>query len=176
MVEEILPDMNNVLCEMITHMFGQHFELNGNKSKSVSLPPADKYMVYIQLNGENVEGELILSFNNEAAMHLLNCIDFRTNNEINQRKLLHSMLGEIANVVTGELMTHTCFIDTFGQTHIHPPLVWDAEAPTEGCIPLRSGFAGQIRNGDEFIKTFITCSKSNTLEVHETDFTGQKVS
>ena len=170
-VEQILPEMNTVLCEMITNMFGQKFVSDQNEAKSVILPPADKYMVYIQLSGKSIEGELIFSFNSEAAEHLLNAIEFSTQNDIHQRKLLHSILGEIANVVTGELMTHESFQDSFGQVHMHPPLVWDAEAPTEGCIPLRAGWAGHVENGNEFIKTFIACSKTNILEVTETDFT-----
>lgn len=171
MVEKILPEMNSVLCEMITNMFGQNFISDTNEAKSVILPPADKYMVYIQISGINVEGELIFSFNSEAALHLLESIEFSSQNDIHQRKLMHSILGEIANVVTGELMTHECFLKIFGHAHMHPPLVWDAEAPTEGCIPLRSGWAGHVENGNDFIKTFIACSKTNLLEVTETDFT-----
>ena len=114
---------------------------------------------------------MIYSFNSEAAQHLLESIEFSSQNDVHQRKLLLSILGEIANVVTGELMTHESFMTIFGHVHMHPPLVWDAEAPTEGCIPLRSGWAGHVENGNDFIKTFISCSKTNLLEVTETDFT-----
>ena len=68
-------------------------------------------------------------------------------------------------------MTHHSFKSAFGQVHMHPPLVWDSEAPTEGCIPLRAGWAGHVENGHEFIKTFISCSQTHLLEVTETDFT-----
>ncbi|MCM8535554.1 MAG: chemotaxis protein CheX [Lentisphaeraceae bacterium] len=175
MVSEIVPDVNYVLCDMITKMFGHTFVSNQQNLHPVSIPPADKYMVYIQLRGVTVEGELILSFNGEAATHFLDTIQIYTQNEITQRKLLHSTLGEIANVVAGEIMTHDCFKKTFGEVRISPPLVWDAEAPTEGCIPLRSGFAGSVENGDDAIKTFVTCSQSNMTIINEIDYTGQNI-
>ena len=116
MIEDVLPEINYVLCDMITLMFGQHFENNALDTRAVGLPPADKYMVFMQINGDDIEGELILSFNTAAAMHLLESTNFTPDNEIHQRKLLHSILGELANVVTGEIVTHDVFLDTFFTT------------------------------------------------------------
>lgn len=177
MVEKVLPEINFILCDMISRMFGLNDYTDNHAIQEVSLPLAEKYMVYIQLNSETAEGELIFSFNATAADHLLQSLNLIVQTESNQRKLLHSALGELANVVTGEIITHDVFKETFGDVHIQPPLVWDATAPTEGCIPLRAGFASQLKNGQDSIKTFVACSGSHTIEIHETDYTeNEKVS
>ena len=170
-VEDVLPEMNSLLCEVIKDMFDREFISGSAEVKSVILPPAGKYIAYIQLSSNRVEGELIFSFNKEAAESLLNSTEFNTKNDIHERKLMHSILGKIANVVASELIDHHSFKSIFGHVHMHPSVVWDSEAPTEGCIPLRAGWAGYVENGNECIKTFISCSKTHLLEVTETDFT-----
>ena len=73
-VEEVIPDMNAVLCEMLSRMFGHHYMSKSQNFGRVEVPPADAYMVFMQVHGEEHEGELIFTFNKSAADHLLDSV------------------------------------------------------------------------------------------------------
>ena len=165
MIQQILPDLNTTLCDTLQQMFGQSSWRNIKRKNLNTLPDFQDYMVCIQVQGENEEGELILTFTSSTAETLLHMIDIK-NADVSRTKLLHSVLGELANVVTCQLMTCPSFLEHFGSVSISPPFVWDAHCPQEGCIPLRKGCQGSVCKGGKSIKTFIAASKAHAHEVN----------
>jgi len=146
-------------------MFGQEYTCEKTKQLKTSLPDFQDYMVCIQVEGKSEEGELILTFNSSTAENLLQMIDLDPSDVNDHKSLLHSALGELANVVAGQLMTCPSFKDYFGSVKISPPFIWDSHCPEESCIPLRMGFKSSICKGDRKIQTFICSAEAHSANV-----------
>ena len=158
MVENVIPEVNEVVCNMVKLMFGQYFNNDNSNYNEVNLPPCDDYMVFIKINGEKKEGELILSTDEKTAANLLQLVGITPDDIDCGASLTESALGELGNVVAGELMTCPEFIETFGTVNIHPPRVWNLKhaGEEEGCIPIHKGFSSAVLKGREVIFTYIS--------------------
>jgi CheY-specific phosphatase CheX len=172
-VERVLPDLNEVLCTMLFQMFGQCFQNDNTDYREVSLPPCKDYIISIQVNGNNLEGDILFTVDSQTAEDLISSVGIHFDNHDKQRDLMHSALGELANVVAGQLMEYKSFKNIFGSVTIHPPIVWDSESP-EGCIPVRNGISGSVQHGQCTIPTFISCTESNTIEIKVKDYTDKE--
>ena len=157
-VEKVLPDFNNALCNMLSQIFGMYYTDTG--SQSGGLCPLNNNLAMIQFTGNELEGELIIAVDQDAAEHLLSTVVTKFEDEILKRELLHSALGELANVTCIQLKESQSFKEIFGEVSMQQPVIWDAQCD-ETCIPFREGVSGEVRNGVHSIQTFIACSKAN---------------
>ncbi|MCM8525449.1 MAG: hypothetical protein NE327_02965 [Lentisphaeraceae bacterium] len=178
MVEKVIPEVNEVVCNMIRQMFGQYFNNDNSNYNEVSIPPCDDYMVFIKINGSKKEGELILSTGEDTAVNLLQLIGITLDGNEVDRSLTESALGELANVVAGELMTCPSFNDTFGQVNILPPRVWSMKysKEEEGCIPINKGFSSAVLKGREVIFTYISCIEPNQVQINVRELNDEDIS
>jgi CheY-specific phosphatase CheX len=170
--KRVLPDLNEVLCNMLFQMFGEHFKVDSVGPKEVNYPPCKDYLIFIQVHGNGLEGELLFTIDVPTAEKLLENIGIDVPSA-DKRELMHSALGELANVVTGQLMVYPSFTKVFGKVSVHPPIVWDADS-RETCIPLREGISGSVLHGQTSIQTFISCTEANTINITTKDFTEQE--
>ena len=171
-VNRVLPDLNEVLCNMIFQMFGEYFKDDSISPKEVNFPPCKDYLILVQVNGNGLEGEILFTIDMPTAEKLLENVGIEVTNT-EKRELMHSALGELANVVAGQLMVYPSFTKVFGQVSVHPPIVWDAYS-RETCIPLRKGISGSVLHGQNSIQTFISCTEANTIDITMKDFTEQE--
>lgn len=178
MVDKVIPEVNDVVCEMIQQMFGQYFQNDNSNCNEVNLPPCDDYMIFIKINGEKKEGELILSMDETTASNLLQLVGISVNDEVDSSLLSESALGELGNVVAGQLMTYPSFTETFGSVNIHPPRVWDLKNANEeeGCIPIHKGFSSAVLRGREVIFTYISCMEPNQVQINVKDLSDDDIS
>ena len=151
-------------------MFGQKYKReNIIATQKITLPDFQDYMACIQIHGSREVGEIIFTFESSTAENLLQMIDINPEDVENHTELLHSALGELANVVVGTLMTCESFLNFFGSVKISPPFVWDMNSPQEACIPLRLGFKSAVIKGDKFIQTFISTAKAHSVDITVVD-------
>lgn len=178
MVEKVIPEVNDVVCEMIQLMFGQYFVNDNSNYCEVNLPPCDDYMVFIKISGEKKEGELILSTDETTACNLLQLVGLSLEDMGNCSELTESALGELGNVVAGQLMTCPSFTETFGSVTIHPPRVWHIKTAEseEGCIPINRGFSSAVLNGKQVIFTYLSCVDTNQLKINIKEITDEDIS
>ncbi|MCM8541590.1 MAG: hypothetical protein NE328_15080 [Lentisphaeraceae bacterium] len=178
MVENVIPEVNEVVCNMIKQMFGQYFNNDNSNYNEVNIPPCDDYMVFIKINGSKKEGELILSTDETTATNLLQLIGITLDGNEIDSSLTESALSELANVVAGELMTCPSFIETFGQVNILPPRLWNMKSSNneEGCIPINKGFSSAVLKGREVIFTYISCIEPNQVQVNIRDLSDEDIS
>jgi CheY-specific phosphatase CheX len=154
---------------MLYEMFGEHFQCDSSLEE-VSLPPCKDYIISIQLKGEKLEAELIYTIDSETATNLLGNLGISLDDYEQQRQLMHSALGELANVVAGQLITYKSFTNVFGKVSVRPSTVWDAESD-EVCIPLREGVSSYVQHKQTTIPTFISCTAVNTVDIKINDYT-----
>ena len=171
-VNRVLPDLNDVLCSMIFQMFGQSYKNDLKSFQEVPLPPCKDYIILMQFNGPEFEGELIITVDSMAAEDLISKIGIAFDDPEKKRALLHSALGELANVVAGHLMTYPSFKKIYGDVHLHPPVVWDAKCE-EACIPVREGMSGTVLHDGTSIQTFISCTPVNSIDINVRDYTSE---
>ena len=178
MVSEVIPEVNDVVCNMIKLMFGQYFDNDNSNDNEVSMQPCDDYMISIKINGSKKEGDLILATDEKTAGNLLQLVGITHNTSEIDSSLTESALGELANVVAGELMTYPSFCETFGSVNIHPPRVWNFKKGTdqEGCIPINKGVASAVLKGKEIIFTYISCIEPNQVQVNVREISDEDIS
>ena len=178
MVSNVIPEVNDVVCNMIKLMFGQYFDNDNSNYNEVNIPPCDDYMIFIKINGSKKEGELILSTDEKTAGSLLQLVGVTLDGNDVDSSLTESALSELANVVAGELMTYPSFCETFGTVSIHPPRVWHLKTAgeQEGCIPINKGVASAVLRGKEVIFTYISCIEPNQLQVNVKEISDEDIS
>ena len=108
-----------------------------SEHRQALLPGSDSLVV---LDGQRFDKS---TSREDAAEHLLSTVVTKFEDEVLKRELLHSALGELANVTCIQLIKNNSFKDTFGEVSMQPPIIWDAQCDeTKLCkgtvVELRS--------------------------------------